>query len=72
VAIKELVLMTIMLWVVVSMDGQCFSPTLFRQFESPLSMKKNLPISHSKLLHVDMDKKKNIHETFTNPIVNGK
>jgi hypothetical protein len=35
-------------------------------------MKKNLPISQSKLLHVDMDKKKNIHETFTNPIVDGK
>lgn len=25
-----------MLWVVVSMDGQCFSPTLFRQFSWPM------------------------------------
>jgi hypothetical protein len=35
-------------------------------------MKKNLPISWSKLLHVDMDKKKNIHETIIDPIVDGK
>jgi len=35
-------------------------------------MKKNLPISQSKLLYVDIDKKKNIHETFKDPIVDGK
>jgi hypothetical protein len=35
---------------------------------NPFIYEESLPISQSKLLHVDMDKKENIHETFTNPL----